>query len=175
MSAPKRVRTAPSDDWDQLQLRLTWPEQQQHELIRPIVLFGLTPAARAEQTGTAARTLARQADRFDAAGLASFFDLEPPTPRLADDLRQVLRELKAEYAGFSLSELATIGAVRLGHHLSHKTVARFLTEAPLPAPTHRRFPPYRQLANGTGRRLAIVRWQGSAGSRSSGRAAPLTG
>ncbi len=64
MSAPRRVRAAHGDDWDQLQLRPTWSEQQQYKLIRPIVLFDLTPAERAEQTGTASRTLARQADRF---------------------------------------------------------------------------------------------------------------
>src|SRR6266849_6534917 len=65
VSAPRRVRTSPTDDWDTLQLKLAWPEQHQYELIRPVVLFGLPPAERAQQTGASTRTIARHADRFE--------------------------------------------------------------------------------------------------------------
>ncbi len=47
MPAAKRVRTPPTEDWDALQLRLHWPEQVEYELIRPVVVFGLTAAERA--------------------------------------------------------------------------------------------------------------------------------
>ncbi len=47
MPGPKRQRVAPTDDWQQLQLRLLWPEQIAYELIRPVVLFGHSSAARA--------------------------------------------------------------------------------------------------------------------------------
>src|SRR5207302_1308581 len=127
-----------------------------YELIRPVVLFGLPVAERADQTEVSQRTIARHADRFDAAGFAGLLDPEPP-PRLTDAIRQTLRELKAEYAGFGLRELATICDVRFGRRVSHHTVARVLAEAPLPPPPPRRFPPYHQLANGSERRLAIVR------------------
>lgn len=133
------------------------PGQQHYELIRPIVLFGLTPAERAEQTGASSRALARQADRFDAEGLASFFNLDSPAHTLSEDIRRALRELKAEYAGFSLGELATICAVRFSRHVSHHTVARVLAETPLPLPGARRVSPYRQLPTATERRLAVVR------------------
>jgi hypothetical protein len=68
LPAAKRARTLATDDWALLQLRLCWPEQQEYELIRPVVVFGLTPAERADQTGAAARTIARQADLFERSG-----------------------------------------------------------------------------------------------------------
>ena len=156
MPVAKRVRRPPSDEWDVVQLGLRWPEQYDYEVIRPVVLFGLPPADRAAQTGIATRTIARQADRFDADGFAGLLDQAAP-PRLNDDLRQALRELKAEYPAFGLRELATILEVRCGRRLSHHTVARVLAEAPLAAPAPRRFLPYQALASGTERRLAIVR------------------
>jgi len=51
MPAPKRQRVAPTDDWQQLRLLLDWPEQIAYELIRPVVLFGVTPGERAQQSG----------------------------------------------------------------------------------------------------------------------------
>jgi putative transposase len=154
--APKRVRVTPTDDWDRLQLRLVWPEQFQYELIRPVVVFGQLPAERAQQTGLAARTIARQADRFEIDGLAALVDQGQP-PRLAVPIRQTLRALKADYPSFTLGELATLCAVRFGRRLSHHTVARILAEAPLPVTPTRRFAPYHQLPTATERRLAIIR------------------
>jgi len=66
----------PTDDWEQLRLLLEWPEQVVYELIRPVVLFGRTAAQRAQETGTAERTLRRKAQRFDAHGMASL-DIAP--------------------------------------------------------------------------------------------------
>jgi len=157
MPAAKRVRTPPTDDWEELQLRFRWSEQQQYELIRPVVLFGQPLRERAEQTGAAVRTLARQADRFDTEGFAGLLDLEPPPARLPDDIRQALRNLKAEYAALGLRELVTIIDVRFGRRVGHHTVARVLAAEPLTPPPQRRFPPYHQLAPGTERRLAVVR------------------
>jgi putative transposase len=156
MPAAKRVRTPSTEDWEALQLRLRWPEQADYELIRPVVLFGQPVADRSNQTGVYQRTIARHASRFDAAGFAGLLEPEPAA-RLSDDIRQALRELKAEYAGFGLRELATIVDVRFGRRISHHTVARILAQAPLPPPATRRFAPYHQLPSATERRLAIVR------------------
>jgi hypothetical protein len=68
MPAPTRQRVAPTDDWQQLQLLVNWPEQLAYELIRPIVLFGFTAAERATQTGTSERSLRRGGQRFDGTG-----------------------------------------------------------------------------------------------------------
>ena len=45
MPKHKRTPIPPTDDWPILQTRFTWPEQLVYELIRPVVLFGQTPAA----------------------------------------------------------------------------------------------------------------------------------
>jgi putative transposase len=150
------VRTAPTESWDRVQLRLIWPDQRQYELIRPVVLFGLTPAERAAETGISPRTIARQADSFEAEGLAALRDTVLPK-RLSADLRQALRALKAEYPAFTPSELVTIAAVRFGRRLSYHTVTRVLAEEPLVLPHTRRFAPYHQLATGTERRLVVIR------------------
>ena len=41
MLSRKRALLQPTDDWSQLELRFTWPEQASYELIRPVVLFVL--------------------------------------------------------------------------------------------------------------------------------------
>jgi hypothetical protein len=57
MPAAKRSRVEPTDDWGRLQLRFQWPEQTGYELIRPVVLFGFTPAEWAQQTGNSCELL----------------------------------------------------------------------------------------------------------------------
>jgi hypothetical protein len=54
MPARARPRLEPTDDWQQLHLLAQFPEQLTYELIRPVVLFGHSPAERAQQTGAAA-------------------------------------------------------------------------------------------------------------------------
>ena len=157
MAAARRVRTPPTDAWDALQLRLHWPEQVEYELIRPVVVFGLTPAERAEQTGAAARTIARRADVFDRAGFAGLLGTDAPAQRVPEGIRDALLLLKGEYPAFNPHELASIAAVRFGRRLSDHTVKRILDTGPVPAAPPRRFLPYHQLPSGTERRLAIVR------------------
>jgi len=41
---PPRPRIEPSDDWRQIELLARAPGQQTYELIRPVVLFGQSPA-----------------------------------------------------------------------------------------------------------------------------------
>lgn len=72
MPARLRPRREPTDDWQQRQLLSPFPAQLTDALIRPVVLFGHSPAERAQQTG-AARTLYRQAARCSKDGMASLF------------------------------------------------------------------------------------------------------
>jgi len=160
MPARKRVRIDSTDDWGQLRLRVGFPEQERYELLRPIVLFGQTSAARARATGVSERTLDRKADRFDAEGMASLF---PTTARADDDRRRVpadlrhrILALKAEYPPFRPHEIAAICRRRDDCRVGHKTVARILTEGPLPPLPGRRYPPYAQIPDGAQRRLAVV-------------------
>ena len=111
MPSASRPQCQPTDDWNQLRLLMTSPEQATYELLRPIVLFGQPPTARARQTGVSERTLRRQAARFAAHGMRSLFATEPALAqdrrRLPLGIRRAIVELKAEYPPFSLREIAT--------------------------------------------------------------------
>ncbi|MGI8552158.1 MAG: helix-turn-helix domain-containing protein [Dehalococcoidia bacterium] len=157
MPAAKRVRTPMTDAWDALQLHLLWPEQQVYELIRPVVVFGLTPVARAAQTGAAARTIARQADLFEATGFAGLLGMQVAPQCLPEGMRDALLTLKGEYSAFNPHELATILAVRFGRRLSSHTVTRVLDTGPVPTAPRRRFLPYHQFPTACERRLAVIR------------------
>lgn len=179
MPKQARRRITPTEDWQQLQLALQWPEQVAYELIRPIVLFGRSPAQRARETGRPRRTLHRKAERFDALGMASL--LAPsatqtsltrltssrttaPTSRasLPAPMCQAIADLKATYPAFNLREIASICYIQFGRKPSHHTVQRILAEGMRPSPSlghERRFPPFAQIADPAERRLAIVRLQ----------------
>jgi len=161
MPARKRKLREPTHDWQQIQQYTLWPEQTGYELLRPIVLFGQTAAARAKETGASERTLLYQANLFEQEGMASLFHHpRPPDPEpgrhLPPELCQLIVNLKAEYAGFSLREIATICFLRFGRKLSHHTIQRVLAEGPDPSISGRRYPPYAQIADPYQRRRAIV-------------------
>jgi hypothetical protein len=136
MPAPTRQRVAPTDDWQQLQFLVNWPEQLAYELIRPIVLFGLTPAERAAQTGTSERSLRRRGQHFDGTGMASLFAdaalFGEMIVAFSPHLRQLIVDLKAEYPAFGLR-----GSLRSAMcHLEDGPVPpRFGTSSPMdPSP-----------------------------------------
>ena len=81
MASRKRAQLEPTDDWEQLQFQLDWPEQTRYELIRPVVVFGAPPVERAKQTGVSARTIYRKVNRFDELGMQSLFEAEPVEDR----------------------------------------------------------------------------------------------
>ena len=162
MPPAKRPQCEPTDDWEQLRLLVTSPAQELYELLRPIVLFGRTPAARAEETGFPERTVRRQADRFDARGMVSLFEAPaPPAPRdrraLPVELRQAIVDLKAEYPPLRPNEIATICTHRFHRAVGHHTVQRILASGLAPTVTSRRFPRYRDITDPVARRLAVVR------------------
>lgn len=161
MPARKRKCRERTHDWQEIQQATLWPEQEVYERLRPIVLFGETAAERAKETGASERTLHYQARRFEQLGMASLFPKqrsEPasPGPRLPPEMCQLIVNLKAEYPGFSLREIATICFLRFGRKLSHHTVQRVLADGPKPTVTARRYPPYAQIADPYQRRRAIV-------------------
>ncbi len=139
-----------------------WPEQRMYEIIRPVVLFGRSPAVRARETGTPRSSLYRQVAAFDERGMASLFaPATPPAPpkhrRLPPEIRQAILALKAEHPAFRPREITGICAIRFGRSLSHHTVQRILAAEPAPPATARRFPPYQRIVDPAERRLAIVR------------------
>ena len=161
MPAPKRPIRMVTDEWEQLRLYVASPEQATYELLRPIVLFGHAPAARARETGIPERTLRRKADRFDVHGMASLFE-QPATAStdrraLPPEIRQFILAVKAEYPPLRPHEITTICRTRFQRGVSHHTVQQVLTSSPLPSPVHRRFPRYRDIQDPVDRRLAVVR------------------
>ena len=58
-------RIEPTHERRQLELRVHTARQRTYELIRPVVLFGHSPAERAAETGAAERTFYRQVARFE--------------------------------------------------------------------------------------------------------------
>lgn len=161
MPKPKREVYERTEDWTQLQLRLKWPEQVVYEMIRPVVIFGETAGERARVTGAQARTISRQADRFDRAGMRSLLPAERQSlhedPRsLPPPMRQLIVNLHAEMPSMSLREIALVCAVQFGRRPSHHSVQKVLATGPAPSMTKRRFPAYSEIRNPVRRRLAIV-------------------
>lgn len=161
MPARKRKRRERTHDWQTIQQATLWPEQEAYERLRPIVLFGETAAERAKETGASERTLHYQARRFEQEGMASLLPKPPKPPvaagpRLPPELCQLIVNLKAEYADFSLRELSSICYLHFGRKLSHHTVQRVLADGPKPQISTRRYPPFAQIADPYQRRRAIV-------------------
>jgi putative transposase len=158
MGKPKRQRNAPTEQWEQLELRFTSPAQRQYELIRPVVLFGQPAAERARETNSPQRTVSRHAKLFLERGMASLFATPPtpPTPRLPAALRTTIAALKAEHPALHLREIASICYVRYGRRPSIQTVKRILAEAD-PVVVERRYPPFHEIDDPVTRRIAIIR------------------
>ena len=154
-----RPQVVPTEDWRQIELLARAPGQRTYELIRPVVLFGQSPAERAAETGAAARTLYRHVARFDQLGMAGL--VPPPKVEkhrtLSPAVRQAILDAKREHPPLNVHELTTICWARCGHRPSSHTVKRILAENPPPPRTHRRFPPYHAISDPIQRRLAIVR------------------
>jgi putative transposase len=155
---PQRRHVEPTDDWHQIALLTREPGQRTYELIRPVVLFGQSPAERATETGLSARTVFRQVAQFEQLGMASF--VPPPTREkhrlLPPEVRQAILDAKREHPPLNVHELTTICWARTGHRPSAHTVKRILAEQPPPPRTHRRFRPYHAESEPIRRRLAVV-------------------
>ncbi|MBA3414404.1 MAG: helix-turn-helix domain-containing protein [Chloroflexia bacterium] len=161
MPAGPRAQRPPTDDWEQLRLLVTSPEQETYEVLRPIVLFGQPSSERARETGVPERTLRRTVARFETTGMRSLFDPDPPPPasdrrRLPVGIRAAIGALKAEYPAFGPFEIARICQHRFDRPVSYHTVAKVLAGEPLPLLRPRRFPRYHDMADPVARRKAIV-------------------
>src|SRR5215475_8820190 len=163
---PKRKykRREPTHDWQELRPLLKDPAQITYEIIRPVILFGMTSKERAEQTGMPQRTIRYKANLFDVSGMASLLPPEtPPTVPQLDKralppaIRQAIVDLRAEYPAFTFHEIATICSVQFGRRPSSHTIQLILASGPKPSRMARRYPRYAAFDNPVQKRLAIVR------------------
>ena len=152
----KRQRVEHTEEWTLIEPLLPWHEQREYELLRPIVVFGDTPAERAGQTGAAERTLHEKARRFDEEGVPSLFPTERG-PTLNPLIRRLIVDLKVQHPPLSLGEIARICYVQFEKKPSKNTIKAVLREEPAPLFAKRHFPPYHEMAAGQGRRSAVVR------------------
>ncbi len=121
-------RREPTENWQQLRPLLKDPAQITYEVIRPVVLWGVTPKERAAETGVPQRSIYYRANLFDQAGMASLLPAEPPPPipkqdkrTLPPPIRQEIVNLHAEYPAFRPHELATICFVKFGRRPRRQT------------------------------------------------------
>ncbi len=158
MPKARRQKVEPTDDWQQLELLAQFAEQRLYEMMRPVVLFGQSPAERARETGIPQTSLYRQVDRFEKEGMASLF--APPKVEkhrsLPENVREAILALKAEHPDIRPNEVATICYVRFNRRPSPHTVKRIIAEGPIPSLPRRRYPPYHEIPDAYDRRHAIV-------------------
>jgi putative transposase len=158
MSTNKRGRVRPTHDWDLLVPLFEWPEQKRYEEIRPLVLFDVSVAQRAEEVGLSQSTLYRRLGGFEAEGMESLFASETARKRkrLSPAVRRLIVDLKAEHPPFNLNEIANIVQACFGRKPDVRSVARVLAEEPVPLKIVRNYPPYHEIADPREGRAAIV-------------------
>lgn len=148
MPATKRAPRLPTDDWQQVRLFVTSPEQATYELLRPLVLFGQPVRARARETGVSERTLRRKVARIAAIGMRSLFESEdPPAHDRLAAARHPQGDRRTE-GGESAPQSAPDRhhlAHRFDRPVSHQTVKQVLAAEPLPLHPSRRLPRYRDM------------------------------
>jgi hypothetical protein len=164
MPKQRYERREPTHEWSQIRPLLKDPMQIHYEILRPIVLFGVSPKERSGETGVSKTTLYAKANLFDQAGMAS---LLPPTPppeipkqdkrTLPPPMRQAIVDAHAEYPGLSLHEIARICYVQFNRKPSHHTIQLVLAEGPSPSRSTRRFPRFDEIADPAERRRVIIR------------------
>lgn len=142
MANQKRVE--PTEEWAELELLLEWPEQVEHERIRPSAVFGTPVAKRSRQTGTPETTVHRRLSSFKNYGMRGLFEPEDIGERsqLDPEVRGLILNLKSEYPPMWDNEIATICYVRFGERPHGRTVRRVLEANPTSIRMFRRFKSY---------------------------------
>ena len=134
-----------------------WPEQENYEVIRPLMLFGESVARRSEETDVSERTLYRRVGDFEREGMDSLFAAQKAKRRrLPPATRRLIVDLRAEYPPFNLNEIANIAYVVFGRRPDVRTVRQVLSEEAWPLKLERDYPPYHEIPDLKDRRTAIV-------------------
>ena len=164
MPKQRYERREPTHEWSQIRPLLKDSTQVQYEILRPIVLFGISPKERSAETGISKTTLYAKANLFDQAGMASLLPPAPPPEIPKQDKRtlpppmlQAIVDAHAEYPGLSLHELARICYVQFNRKPSHHTIQLVLADGPKPSRTTRRFPRFDEIADPAERHRVIIR------------------
>ena len=164
MPRQRYVRRDPTQEWSQLRPLLKDTAQVSYEIVRPIVLFGVSPLERAQQTGVSKSWLYAKANLFDQAGMAAL--LPPALPpviskhdkrTLPPPMRQAIVDARAEHPGLSLHEIARMCYVQFNRRPSHHTIQLVLANGPAPSRTTRQFPRFAEIEDPAERRRVMLR------------------
>jgi len=135
---PQEDAVSPSsDDFAQLSLLVTDPTQFAYEVIRPVVLFAETIAARSTHTGIDRDTVAEKARRFIQHGMLGLVDQRTihagrRPHAFPDPVAAYILFLKQRYPPIRYREIVRILERKFGYHTNHHTVKRFLDDHPIP-------------------------------------------
>ena len=153
-----RQRPTATVEWQQMEMRLTWPEQRIYEVLRPVLLMGESAESRASATGEPIRTVYRHLQRFSSQGFQDLTAVvNPPPPHtLPPVVRQLICDLHAEYPAFNINEIARICHTQLEHRPGARTIKRVLAESPTPSNHRRRFPLFQAMSDRARRRAIIL-------------------
>jgi transposase len=156
MSTNERGRVRPTHEWDLLVPLFERPEQKRYEEIRPLVLFDVSVAERAEEVGLSQSTLYRRLGGFEAEGMESLFASETARKRkLPPAVRRLIVDLKAEYPPFNLNEIANAVRACFGRKPDVRSVERVLDGAARPLRLERNYPRYHEMDSGEGRAAVV--------------------
>src|SRR6266508_1949285 len=125
------------DDFHQLKLLFTDPLQHDYEVIRPIVLFAETIAARSAQTSIERSTVGEKSRRFVQQGMLGLVDQrathsgrKPHT--FPEPIATYIFYLKQLYPPIHYREIVRIVERKFGYKTNHHTVKLFLERHPIP-------------------------------------------
>ncbi len=152
-----------SHNWDDIRPLLKDSAQITYEIIRPVLLFGVSPKERAEETGMSKSSIYYKANLFDVSGMASLLPVTPPPdiPKqdkrsLPPPIRQAIVDAHAEYPALSLHEIASICYVQFGRKPSPHTIQYILATGPTPSRSGRRFQRFSEMEDPVERRRTIL-------------------
>jgi putative transposase len=152
-----------SHHWEDIRPLLKDSAQITYEIIRPVLLFGISPKERAEETGMSKSSIYYKANLFDVSGMASLLPVAPPPeiPKqdkrtLPPPIRQAIVDAHAEYPALSLHEIASLCYVQFGRKPSPHTIQYILATGPIPSRSGRRFKRFAEIEDGTERRRTIL-------------------
>lgn len=156
-------RSELSHDWNDIRPLLKDSAQITYEVIRPVLLFGVSPKERAEETGMSKSSIYYKANLFDVSGMASLLPPMPPPdiPKqdkraLPPPIRQAIVDAHAEYPELSLHEIASICYVQFGRKPSPHTIQYILATGPKPSRTSRKYKRFAEIDDPVERRRTIL-------------------
>lgn len=153
-----------SHNWEDIRPLLKDSAQITYEIIRPVLLFGISPKERAEETGMSKSSIYTKANLFDQAGMASLLPSTSPPDLPKQDkrtlpppMRQAIVDAHAEYPKLSFHEIASICYVQFGRKPSPHTIEYILATGPKPSRTTRRYKRFAEMDDPGERRRTILK------------------